>query len=348
MLAPSSEGLIIYQAYGNLYAMPRKAHLLEDKQIPSVGVFDEVSLYTLFRYGTLPHRNMIHPWLRCQVEGYDEGDRLTMVYTRHDRQAFFTSHAWRRLFELGRARCRMTWRQFILALGLHTKEEMAEAGFVAYWSGGRHLRRHAEGRKSRARLSGGHFIGRLVAHFRLVSDQGLRGLSVVASELPLIDLHELGRLNICLRFGDTWAWVASGPERQQAGALGATEDAPTADEGAQAVPAPVQAPQPPPLAPQHRTMLQRIERIKEEMCELRQSVVGLQGVVKSSITEHTRVSTWMISSMTRLMDASGHTYQAFYSTLVGSSRVSYQRRVRPRTGDASTSTAPHTDDQHDP
>ncbi|GKA53262.1 hypothetical protein Tco_0746577, partial [Tanacetum coccineum] len=27
----------------------RKAHLLEEKQIPSVGVFDEVSLYTLFR-----------------------------------------------------------------------------------------------------------------------------------------------------------------------------------------------------------------------------------------------------------------------------------------------------------
>ncbi|GKA33914.1 hypothetical protein Tco_0720343 [Tanacetum coccineum] len=43
MHAPSGEGLILYQAYGNLYAMiGRKAHLLEDKQIPSVGVFDEV------------------------------------------------------------------------------------------------------------------------------------------------------------------------------------------------------------------------------------------------------------------------------------------------------------------
>ncbi|GKB78168.1 hypothetical protein Tco_0945063 [Tanacetum coccineum] len=36
MLAPSGGGLILYQAYG------RKAYLLEDKQIPSVGVFDEV------------------------------------------------------------------------------------------------------------------------------------------------------------------------------------------------------------------------------------------------------------------------------------------------------------------
>ncbi|GJS32722.1 hypothetical protein Tco_0531104 [Tanacetum coccineum] len=44
MLAPSGGGLILYQAYGNLYAMTgRKAHLLEDKQIPSAWVFDEMA-----------------------------------------------------------------------------------------------------------------------------------------------------------------------------------------------------------------------------------------------------------------------------------------------------------------
>ncbi|GKF39823.1 hypothetical protein Tco_0119884 [Tanacetum coccineum] len=39
--------------------------------------------------------------------------------------------------QLGGARRRMTLRQFILALGLHSKEEMAEAGFGAYlvWRG---------------------------------------------------------------------------------------------------------------------------------------------------------------------------------------------------------------------
>ncbi|GJY67617.1 hypothetical protein Tco_0469855 [Tanacetum coccineum] len=43
MLAPSGGGLILYQAYGNLYATTgRKAHLLEDKKIPSVGAFDKV------------------------------------------------------------------------------------------------------------------------------------------------------------------------------------------------------------------------------------------------------------------------------------------------------------------
>ncbi|GJR90086.1 hypothetical protein Tco_0214097 [Tanacetum coccineum] len=38
MLAPSGGGLIFYQAYGNLYVMTgRKAHLLEDTQILTLG-----------------------------------------------------------------------------------------------------------------------------------------------------------------------------------------------------------------------------------------------------------------------------------------------------------------------
>ncbi|GJY16028.1 hypothetical protein Tco_0386450 [Tanacetum coccineum] len=119
--------------------------------------------------------------------------------------------------------------------------------------------------------------------------------------------------NICGRFGDTWSWVAPGPERQPvaaADALEADEDAPNAVEGAQADPA--QEPLPLPPAPQPWTMSQRID------------------------------------CMTQLMDASCHTYQAFDSTHVGSSRMPYQRRVRPRTGDASTSAAPYADDQPDP
>ncbi|GKF30104.1 hypothetical protein Tco_0096446 [Tanacetum coccineum] len=92
-----------------------------------------------------------------------------MVYTRDNGQEVFVSHAWRRLFEiraplvrefileffstcrigsdmgldvadtlcfqLGGARRSMTWRQFILDLGLHTTEEMAEDGFGTYWLG---------------------------------------------------------------------------------------------------------------------------------------------------------------------------------------------------------------------
>ncbi|GKB09489.1 hypothetical protein Tco_0837801 [Tanacetum coccineum] len=97
-----------------------------------------------------------------------------------------------------------------------------------------YLFRYAKGRKSGARLSGGHFIGRLAMHFGLVSNEGLRGLQ---------------------------AWVAQGPERQQA----ATSGAPEANEAGQAAkkvapeipapaPAPAHAPLPPPPASQPHTM----------------------------------------------------------------------------------------------
>ncbi|GJX11825.1 hypothetical protein Tco_0201684 [Tanacetum coccineum] len=208
----------------------------------------------------------------------DLAERIRMVYTGDDGQEFFNTCRIRDemgldvagtlCFQLGGARRSMTWRQFILALGLHTTEEMAEDGFGAYWLGSdrlipvkgdlsdylvevssgrdflrgapsytyikdpvrrlchrlisysiskrgqtpeKYLFMHAEGRKSGARLSGGHFIRRLAHHFGLVSDDGLRGLYVVSREL-------------------TW-------------------DGPAVDEGGQAISAPVQTPQQPPPPP---------------------------------------------------------------------------------------------------
>ncbi|GKB59062.1 hypothetical protein Tco_0915248 [Tanacetum coccineum] len=139
-----------------------------------------------------------------------------------------------------------------------------------------YLFRHAKGRKSKARLSGGHFIGRLAMHFRLVNDEGLRGLQ---------------------------AAVAGAHKGDEAGLVAE---------------------------------------------EVTLEIPGLRGVVESFTTKQSRVSTWLITCMTQLMDASGLTYQAFDSTLVGSSQMPYQRRVWPRTGNASTSAAPHTDAQPDP
>ncbi|GJU68061.1 hypothetical protein Tco_1254320 [Tanacetum coccineum] len=81
---------------------------------------------------------------------------------------------------------------------------------------------------------------------------------------------------------------------------------------------------------------ERIKRLEEEVHDLRRDVVGLRGDVASFTTEQSRVSTWLISCMTQLMDASGQTYQPFDSTLVGSSGLSFRRRIMPRTGDAST------------
>ncbi|GJW08570.1 hypothetical protein Tco_1570993 [Tanacetum coccineum] len=179
----------------------------------------------------LPPRAQRHLWLRYQVEGYTEeivhdfeqrldtifgrqvnrvhvldfaglteemrqtlADRMRMVYTGDEGQELFTSGA----------RHRMTWKQFILALGLHTAEEMVEDGFEAYWGQApekvtatdlfylrsmdqgtanvsyllaQYLFRHAEGRKSGARISEGHFIWRLAKHF------GLRQSDVAAGAL---------------------------------------------------------------------------------------------------------------------------------------------------------------------
>ncbi|GKE10690.1 hypothetical protein Tco_1414241 [Tanacetum coccineum] len=57
--------------------------------------------------------------------------RLMMEHRDDVGVSVFTSRAWRRmldiwgpLFQLGRVRKRMSWRQFISALGLHTEEEM--------------------------------------------------------------------------------------------------------------------------------------------------------------------------------------------------------------------------------
>ncbi|GJT55992.1 hypothetical protein Tco_0991046 [Tanacetum coccineum] len=117
---------------------------------------------------------------------------------------------------------------------------------------GRYLRFFTVRRKSEAHISRRQFVARLAEHFGLLTTEILGGLTVIALELPIIDMAELVRLQICAQFDDTWAWVAIGPKRQPdvaAGASTVAEDAPAIDEGNQAILAPVQAPQQPPPPP---------------------------------------------------------------------------------------------------
>nr|GEX94857.1 hypothetical protein [Tanacetum cinerariifolium] len=130
-------------------------------------------------------------------------DRMRMVYTGEEGQVLFTSHAWRRLFEFQGPLV----REFILEF------------FSTY-----RMRR-----KSRAWLSGGYFIGRLAAHFGLVSDEGMMRLTVITREPSMINIDELVKHNIYVRLGDSWAWVAPRPERQQVTVAGAPEDVESAD-----------------------------------------------------------------------------------------------------------------------
>ncbi|GKE94363.1 hypothetical protein Tco_1579218 [Tanacetum coccineum] len=98
----------------------------------------------------------------------------------------------------------------------------------------RYLRLFAARRKSTAHIFDGQFVARLAEYFRLLTTEILGGLTVIAPELPIINMAELVRLQICIQLDDTWAWVAMGPERQPDALVGApavAEDAPATDEG---------------------------------------------------------------------------------------------------------------------
>ncbi|GJT17052.1 hypothetical protein Tco_0875758 [Tanacetum coccineum] len=60
-------------------------------------------------------------------------DRLQDPRAPVNEGAFIEMGIYKEEFQLGGARRRMSWRQFILALELHTSEEMETAGFGLYW-----------------------------------------------------------------------------------------------------------------------------------------------------------------------------------------------------------------------
>ncbi|GKE97611.1 hypothetical protein Tco_0020962, partial [Tanacetum coccineum] len=102
---------------------------------------------------------------------------------------------------------------------------------------------HAEGRKQGSKMFGGYFIRRIAKHFGLLTEEKLRGLTVVIPNLTRIDRDELVRLHICKWVGDAFTWVAPRLERQQdATAEAAQADPDIAKEDTSAVPAPVQPP----------------------------------------------------------------------------------------------------------
>ncbi|GJY21767.1 hypothetical protein Tco_0394333 [Tanacetum coccineum] len=305
-------------------------------------------------------------------------ERMRMVYTGDDGQEVFVSYTWRRLFGIRAPLVQEFLLEFFSTcrirdeIGLDVTDTLCFLGGARlvpdkgdlsdYWveiSSGKDFLRGAPSytyirypvRRLCHRLISYNISGRgqapekvtatdlfylrsmdreatnipylcLAHHFGLVSNDRLRGLSVVAHELPLIEM-----------------------EKQQvvaAGAPGAVEGAPAVDEGVHADPAPIQAPQHPPPSPPAtgRTMPQRLARLEEEVQGLRQDVKTLRGLVERSMTDQGTFSTWMITCMTQLMEASGQTYQAFDETFRGSSPAAFQRRTRQRTDEPKNSAAP--------
>nr|GEV69376.1 hypothetical protein [Tanacetum cinerariifolium] len=138
-------------------------------------------------------------------------ERMRLVYIRDDGQEVFVSHTLRRLFGI---RVPLV-QEFILEffstcrirdeIGLDVADtlcfQLGEDGFGAYWLGSKRLIldkgdlsdywRFATGRKRGALISGGKFVARLVEHFRLLAEERLQGLTVIAPALPIIDMSEL-------------------------------------------------------------------------------------------------------------------------------------------------------------
>ncbi|GKD24457.1 hypothetical protein Tco_1230671, partial [Tanacetum coccineum] len=154
-------------------------------------------------------------WLRYQVEGYTEDivhdlehrldmifgrqvnrvhvldfarltgemrqaltNRMGMVYTGDVGQELFTSHAWRRLFEI---RGSLVWEfmlEFFSTCRMsYTELRLDEVDTLCFQLGGALAFRIRRGTPRGGRVElvcqGGYFIGRLAAHFGLVSDEGL-------------------------------------------------------------------------------------------------------------------------------------------------------------------------------
>ncbi|GKD38915.1 hypothetical protein Tco_1259122 [Tanacetum coccineum] len=260
------------------------------------------------------HRTKVHRVLVFDFGGLldliAEGLAARMLIEHQDDQgvSVFTSRAWRRLFDiigplvpeliLEFFNTHMSWREFILTLGLPTNVEMQTAGSGTYWARSAKqipnkgdLRDYWIGissardflgtsplytmiqdpilrlchrliacstarrsqapelfstrKKSVAHIFRGQFVARLAEHSGLLTAEILRGLTVIAPELPIINMIELVRLQICTHFDDTWVWVSMGLERQPdvvADAPADAEDTPIVNEDDQAILAPIHAP----------------------------------------------------------------------------------------------------------
>ncbi|GKB45222.1 hypothetical protein Tco_0890164 [Tanacetum coccineum] len=199
-----------------------------------------------------PPRAQRHLWLRQvnQVHILDfEGltkemrqgltDRLKMVYTGAEGQVLFTSYAWRRLFEIQGPLVMEFMLEFFSTCRISDAELGLDVADALCFQLGRgqapekvtatdlfYLRSMDEGMTVN--------VPYLLAQY---FDEGLIGLTLIARELSVIDMDELGT--------------------------------PIVDEGVQAILAPVQAPQAPPQAAS-RTMPQSIMRLEEKVHGLRE------------------------------------------------------------------------------
>ncbi|GJV64317.1 hypothetical protein Tco_1475145 [Tanacetum coccineum] len=285
-----------------------------------------------------------------------EGLSARMLMEHMDAQGvrLFTSRAWRRLFDirgllLRGARRRLRWRQFILALGLHTNEEMETVRFGAYWAeSARQIPNKGDLRDYWIGISYvGDFLGTASSYtsirdpilklcHRLIACSIARR-SQAPEKVTVTDLFYLRgmeeeRARLVKHFGllteeRFWGLTVIAPTlpvidmaelvRLQIFA----QDAPVVDEGDQAVLAPVQAPPPPPATA--RTMPQRMAILEEDVHKIRGALAEQRKVIGAMARDFSRFTVWAASGIAQLLDSARVTYMPYYET-----RIPYQHRVR--------------------
>ncbi|GJV56152.1 hypothetical protein Tco_1457157 [Tanacetum coccineum] len=121
-------------------------------------------------------------------------------------------------FKVGGARCCMSWREFILALGLHTAEEMKTVGFGLYWA------ESARQISDKGDLSA-YWKGIFWAHLLLILKLGILYCSITGrSQAPKkLRMFASRRKRGAMISEGQFDWVAPRPERQQVAAADALE-----------------------------------------------------------------------------------------------------------------------------
>ncbi|GKA55754.1 hypothetical protein Tco_0754826 [Tanacetum coccineum] len=283
--------------------------------------------YTIIYMAPLPPREQRYPFLRYQGLEYTDADianfeeRMRMELRDDAGVVVFTSRAWGRLFDTRGPLVRELILEFLSTLRFgEVLLDLDAPGPPIYYTLIRdpvlrlchRMMAHSIAERSQAPEK----VTMTDLFYLRGLDVGsiLGGLTIISHELLIIDMGELVRLQIYMEVDDTWAWVAMGLESQpdvMAGVPAVAEDAPAADKG----------------------------RLEEEVQGPHRDVGSLHRLVERSMTDQGIFSTWTMSCMTQLMDASRLTYEAFDGTFRGSSPAAFQRRTRQRTGKANTSAA---------
>ncbi|GKC72241.1 hypothetical protein Tco_1118124 [Tanacetum coccineum] len=133
---------------------------------------------------------------------------------------------------------------------------------------------------------------------RLLTVERLQGLTMIMRDLPVIDMTELPDV------------AADAPE--------IAEGAPNVVEGDQAVPTPVQEPQPPPAA---RTISQRLARLEEDVHGIHVSLGEQHEVADTMARDFSKFTVWAAGGIAQLLDSASATYIRYSET-----HVPYQRR----------------------